>query len=137
MANEVTATDSSLHVREKQALEEEGTRPGVIFRPDVDILERGDMYLIYADLPGVDDQHVQVGLDKGVLRLDAELATVPDAAWTPLHSEYRVGSYHREFRLTDEIDSAAVSASMRDGVLELRLPKVEQHQPRQIRVQPG
>ena len=137
MANEVAATDSSLQVRDKQTVAQEGTRPGVIFRPDVDILERGDAYLIYADLPGVDDQHVHVRLEKGVLSLDAELATAPDATWVPLHSEYRVGSYHRQFRLSDEIDSAAVSASMSDGVLELRLPKMEQRQPRQITVQPG
>ena len=68
-------TASDLQVREKQALAREGTRPGLVFRPEVDILERSDAYLIYADLPGVDDKNVQVHLDKGVLTLDAELAT--------------------------------------------------------------
>lgn len=136
MANEAT-TSSGLEVREKQALEREGTRPGLVFRPDVDILERGDAYLIYADLPGVDEKHVQVRLENGVLSLDAELATLPDPAWNPIHSEYRFGSFHREFRLSDEIDSAGVSAAMRDGVLELRLPKTERHQPRRIEVQAG
>jgi HSP20 family protein len=137
MANELTTTPNDLEAREKRALEEEGTRPGPVFRPDVDILERRDAYLIYADLPGVDDQHVQVRLDKGVLSLDAELATAPEPGWNPIHSEYRVGGYHRQFRLSDEIDATAVSARMRDGVLELRLPKQERHQPRQIAVQAG
>lgn len=137
MANEVTTTQSDLEAREKQALEQEGTRPGLVFRPDVDILERGDAYLIFADLPGVDDQHVHVRLEKGVLSLDAELATAPEPGWTPIHTEYRYGSYHREFRLSDEIDEEKVSAAMRDGVLELRLPKSERHQPRQISVQAG
>ena len=132
-----TGTNSSLQVREKQALEREGTRPGLVFRPDVDILERADAYLIYADLPGVDDRHVQVNLDKGVLSLDAHLATAPEEAWTPIHAEYRFGSFHREFRLSEEIDSAGVTASMRDGVLELRLPKTDKHQPRRIAVQAG
>jgi HSP20 family protein len=138
MANEVTTTSSDpLEAREKQPLAHEGTRPGPVFRPDVDILERGDSYVIYADLPGVDDQHVRVNLDKGVLSLEGELATAPDAGWNPIHAEYRVGSYHREFRLSDEIDAARVSASMRDGVLELRLPKTERHQPRRIEVNAG
>lgn len=135
MANEPTT--SEIQAREKQALEREGMRPGPVFRPDVDVLERGDAYLIYADLPGADDKHVQVNLEKGVLSLDAELATAPDAAWTPLHTEYRFGSFHREFQLSEGIDREGVSASMRDGVLELRLPKTEQHRPRQIRVQAG
>ena len=135
MSNDTTT--SNLQVREKQTLEREGTRPGPVFRPDVDILERKDAYLIYADLPGVDDKHVQVHLDKGVLSLDADLATAPEATWTPIHAEYRFGSFHREFQLSEEIDSAGVSASMRDGVLELRLPKTEKHQPRRISVQAG
>ena len=137
MANEMTTTGSELEAREKQALEGEGTRPGTIFRPDVDILERRDAYLIYADLPGVDDQHVRVNLEKGVLSLDGDLATAPDEAWNPIHAEYRIGSYHREFRLSEEIDVSRVSASMRDGVLELHLPKTEQHQPRRIEVRAG
>jgi len=137
MANEMANTQSQLEAREKQPLEQEGTRPGLVFRPDVDILERKDAYLIYADLPGVDDRHVRVSLEKGVLSLDGDLATAPEATWNPIHAEYRFGSFHREFRLSDEIDSARVSASMRDGVLELRLPKVEEHQPRQIEVREG
>jgi HSP20 family molecular chaperone IbpA len=137
MAKEMTTTGSELEAREKQALQGEGTRPGMVFRPDVDILEREDAYLIYADLPGVDEQHVQVNLEKGVLSLDGELATAPEEAWNPIHAEYHIGSYHREFRLSDEIDASRVSASMRDGVLELRLPKTEQHQPRQIEVRAG
>ena len=136
MSKEAT-TGSDLEVREKHAIQQEGTRPGPVFRPDVDILERGDAYLIYADLPGVDDKRVQVRLENGILSLDAELATAPDPAWNLIHAEYRLGSFHREFRLSDEIDSTGVNASMRDGVLELRLPKTERHQPRQIAVRAG
>jgi HSP20 family protein len=130
-------TASPLKARGKQALQEEATRPGPVFQPDVDILERGDAYVIYADLPGADEKHVTVRLENGVLSLDAQLATEPEANWTPLHIEYRVGGYHREFRLSDAIDSGGVSASMRDGVLELRLPKSEAHRPRTIAVKAG
>lgn len=137
MSNEVVKMDNDLEARGKEALVHEGTRPGPIFRPDVDILERQDGYLIYADLPGVDEQNVHVGLDKGVLSIDADLATAPESSWNPIHVEYRFGGYHREFRLSNEIDASQVSASMRDGVLELRLPKAAEHQPRRIEVQSG
>ena len=127
----------ALEPREKQELQGEGTRPGPVFRPDIDILERKDGYVIYADLPGVDEQSVDVRLERGLLSLDAQLAVLPDPAWSPLHTEYRMGSYHREFRISDEIDGANVSARMRNGVLELRLPKSAERQPRAIQVQAG
>ena len=123
-----------LQLRDKQELQHESTRPGLMFRPDVDILERPDAYVVYADLPGVDATSVQVRLENEVLTLDASRATLPEASWTPVHSEYRIGGYHREFRLSDAIDTGNVSATMRDGVLELRLPKVERKRPRTIEV---
>lgn len=136
MANEV-ATGSDLELREKQALQQEETRPGPVFRPDVDILESGDAYVVHADLPGVDERNVQLRLEKGVLSLDAQLSVLPDPSWTPIYTEYRLGGFHREFRLPEEVDEGGVSATMRDGVLELRLPKAEPHQRRQIQVQAG
>ncbi|MGH0034066.1 MAG: Hsp20/alpha crystallin family protein [Myxococcota bacterium] len=140
MSNEISSPidpANELEVRDKQAVEREATRPGPVFQPDVDILENGDAFLIHADLPGADENSVQVRLDDGVLSLDARLATLPGESWTPIHSEYRFGGYHREFRLPDEVDEDAVQASMRDGVLKLTLPKAEIHQRRQIEVRAG
>ena len=127
----------TLQAREKQELPEESTRPGSVFRPDIDILENRDGYVIYADLPGADDKSVEVRLDRGTLTLDARLATGPDSSWTPLHAEYRFGSYHREFRISEDIDSAGVAAKMQNGVLELVLPKSAERRPRAIQVQAG
>jgi len=136
MANEAEKT-SQIQVRDKQTIAGESTRPGPVFRPDVDILERADAYVIFADLPGADDKHVDVRLEKGILSLDARLATHPESGWNPVHLEYRIGDFHREFRISDDVDPGAVSASMRDGVLELNLPKSETHRPRTIAIQTG
>jgi len=127
----------ALQARDKEEVREESTRPGPLFRPDVDVLERKDEFVIYADLPGVDDRSVDVRLERGLLTLEAQLATLPDPGWSPLHAEYRVGSFHREFRVSEDIDSNGVSASMKNGVLELRLPKAAEHRPRSIPVQAG
>ena len=132
-----TESTTDLQTQAKSALEREGTRPGPVFRPDVDIVERADEFVVTADLPGVDGDHVSVKLEDGVLAIDADLATEPSAGWTPLYTEYRPGGYHREFRLTDAVDSERIRATMRDGVLELRLPKTERHRPRQISVTAG
>ena len=126
-----------IETREKQEVELEQTRPGLVFRPDVDIVERTGEFLVTADLPGVDDQHVDVRLDRGVLSIRAALAIEPEAEWQPLYGEYRVGSYYREFTLSDQIDVNGIKASMKDGVLDLHLPKVEKHRPRSIQVKAG
>ena len=132
MAKETT---SDLQTREKQALEREGTRPGLVFRPDVDILERPDEFVVTADLPGVDERSVDVRLEEGVLSIDAAQAAEVDSTWTPVYAEYRLGGYHREFTLSEQIDTEAIRARMRDGVLEIHLPKSTRHRPRQIQVQ--
>lgn len=126
-----------LQTREKQSLEREGTRPGPVFRPDIDIVEHSDAFLVVADLPGVDDGHVDVRLEDGVLSIEARQAFELDPGWTQLHEEYRVGGYRRQFHLSEGIDANRIEARMREGVLELRLPKTERHQPRQIAVQAG
>ncbi|MBW2423513.1 MAG: Hsp20/alpha crystallin family protein [Deltaproteobacteria bacterium] len=126
---------AELEPREKQAVEQEATRPGWVFRPDVDILEQQNGFVVFADLPGVDENTIDVHVEKGTLRLDAQLATLPGSDWRPLHTEYRFGSYHREFRISEDIDSTGVTAKMKNGVLELHLPKSERHKPRTIPVQ--
>jgi HSP20 family molecular chaperone IbpA len=129
--------DQALQRRQKQELQRESTRPGPVFRPDIDILERPDGYVIYADLPGVDEKSVDVRFDRGTLTLDARLATFPEARWEPLYTEYRLGTFHREFQVSDDIDPSKVSAKMHSGVLELLLPKSADHQPRAIPVRAG
>ena len=130
-------TTSDLQAREKQTLEREGTRPGLVFRPDVDIVERPEEFLVTADFPGVDEDHIDVKLEEGVLSIDARQATELDSTWTPVYAEYRLGGYHREFTLSEAIDTEAIRAKMRNGVLELHLPKIQRHRPRQIQVQSG
>jgi HSP20 family protein len=137
MTIEPTTQQSELQTREKAAVQREGTRPGLVFRPDVDIVERPEEFVVTADLPGADQQHVDVKLEDGVLAIDARLAVEPDASWTPRYAEYRLGSYHREFALSDGIDADGIEATMRDGVLELRLPKADRHRPRRVDVRAG
>ena len=126
-----------IETREKQEVEREQTRPGIVFRPDVDIVERADEFLVTADLPGVDEQHVDVRLENGLLSIRGELGVEPEPEWQPLYGEYRLGSYYREFALSDRIDVNGIKASMKDGVLELHLPKAERHRPRNIEVRAG
>ena len=122
-----------IEAREKAEVLTEDTRPGLLFKPDVDILEHPDAFVILADLPGASEESVDIHLEKGVLTLDARVSE-PNDDVEPRYAEYREGGYHRVFRISDEIDAAGVSAKMRDGVLELRLPKSAESRPRRIDV---
>jgi HSP20 family molecular chaperone IbpA len=131
---ELATRGQELRSREKQAIARETTRPGPVFRPDVDIVERAEEYLVTADLPGVGTDGVQVRLEDGVLSIEATPGFEADPAWTPVVAEYLSGAFYREFTLSDRIDTSHITARMRDGVLELHLPKAEAHQPRRITV---
>lgn len=118
----------------RQPVREEGTRPGPVYRPDADILERAEEYVVLIDVPGVDENAVQVRFDKDVLSVEAGPAPAPDAAWTPRHAEYQPGAYSREFRIADGIEVDGIRAALKHGVLELRLPKTGRRRPRTIQV---
>ena len=122
-----------LHDSVRKPVPEEGTRPGPVYRPDADILERADEYLIRVDLPGAGEQSVQVRFEKDVLSIQAS-AGAPPTCLDARHAEYQPGGYVREFRLADGIDVDAIRASLQHGVLELHLPKTGRRRSRSIQV---
>ena len=101
--------------------------------PRVDIKEEADRFVILADLPGVDPQHVEVLMDKGILSIKGERgseATEQSERFSRI--ERRYGSFHRRFALPDSADAEGIVASSRDGVLEIRIPKKAEAAPRRI-----
>jgi HSP20 family protein len=129
-------TPQEMTPREKQELSagQEKTRPGRHYLPDVDIAEFSDRLQIFADLPGVSEKDVQVTLDNDVLTIQGAVNTGMYDGLSPLYTEYNVGNYFRQFSLHETIDGSAIKATMRNGVLELVLPKVEAAKPRKIEV---
>ena len=122
--------------KEKQELAkpQEQTRPGRYFVPDVNIYEFDESLKLWADMPGVKEQDVNITLKDGVLTIVGQVATDMYAGLRPMYTEYNVGNYHREFSLNENIDESKIRATLRNGVLELELPKKEKARPRQIEV---
>jgi HSP20 family protein len=130
---------NEIATKEKQQLGkgQEQTRPGRYYVPDVNIYEFEDSLKLWADMLGVKDKDVDVTLKDGMLTLVGKVSTELYNGLRPLYTEYNIGNYYREFVLNEDIDESKIHATMRNGVLELTLPKKEHAKPRRIEVQAG
>jgi HSP20 family molecular chaperone IbpA len=112
----------------------EQTRPGLVFTPAVDIFETDKEITLLADMPGVKAGDLNIDLHENVLTLDGSVKSPEGADEVDVLMEYRTGKYYRQFTLSQVIDQAKIDAELKDGVLRLRLPKVEAATPRKIAV---
>jgi HSP20 family molecular chaperone IbpA len=120
--------------KEEVASTAEQTRPGLTFKPAVDIFETPTGITLLADLPGVKPGDLNIDLREDVLTLSGEVETPESGSETEILREYRTGRYVRQFSLSDTIDQAKIEAELQDGVLRLVLPKAEKAVPRKITV---
>lgn len=111
----------------------ERTRGGLTFTPRVDIVETELELLLYADLPGVPAEDVDIRFEKGELVLHGRCAPRHEGV-NLRFSEYGVGDFYRAFSISEAVDPTKIAASLKDGVLTLRLPKTEKAKPKRISV---
>ncbi len=111
------------------------TTPRYTFTPKVDIWETAEAYFIEAELPGVDEQNVDVKVEDELLTLLGRVEPEKGAAgFTKTYAEYETGNFERVFRLNGDVDGERIAASMKHGVLRLELPKREALKPKRIQV---
>lgn len=123
---EITETEDTERTRDRRA-----------FSPRVDIYESGDDMVLVADMPGVDENSIEIMLEKNVLTINGYVEPEEPEGYSPAFVEYEEGDYQRSFRLSDEIDRENIEATVKDGVLRLRLPKAGPAKTRQISVKAG
>jgi len=103
--------------------------------PTVDIRETDDALLVQVELPGINKRDVQVEVKDGVLTISGERKYEKDVKEENVHRiERAYGRFTRSFSLPRNVETEKVDAAMKDGVLEVRLPKVESAKPRAISV---
>lgn len=132
-------TDATLPEKKESATPEgvERTKAEKVFVPLVDIVEGHQHLVLIADLPGVDEQGVDITIEKNVLTIRGQVSGDAPAGYQLSYQEYGVGDYERSFTLPNEIDRQAIRASIKDGVLRLELPKVQQAAARKVPVVAG
>jgi HSP20 family molecular chaperone IbpA len=110
-------------------------RPALL--PPIDVVEDASGITLVADMPGADRESLAIDVHGDTLTLQAEVTLDEPAGMQPVHVEVRTPRYRRSFTLSRELDSSNIAASLKDGVLTLRVPKREAAQPRRIEVRAG
>jgi HSP20 family protein len=130
------ATRQELQVQQKRELDkkDEDTIPARVFLTTADIYETDGALNVVLEMPGVEKNSVDIRVEDGVLKIDGRLDFSKYQGLQPLYTEYNVGHYSRSFRLPSRIDQNKIAAELKDGVLSLALPKVEEAKPRTIQV---
>jgi HSP20 family molecular chaperone IbpA len=112
----------------------ERTRETQVFVPHTDIYETDDEIIVLADVPGANQDSIDVMLEKNVLTINAFIEPPEMEGYSLVFGEYGVGDYERRFTLSDEIDREKIEATVSDGVLRLTLPKAGMAKTRKIAV---
>jgi HSP20 family molecular chaperone IbpA len=102
--------------------------------PRVDVFENKDGILLLADMPGVPKDKLELRVENDTLLIEGEIAPDTPENMEPVYAEVRLSRYRRAFSLSSELDTSRIDAQLRDGVLNLRIPKHAHAQPRKIEV---
>jgi len=105
--------------------------------PAVDIYEKDDALVIVADMPGVDEKHLDVTLENDVLTFAGHAAAQDPAGLDPLYREFQAADFRRSFTIATDVDREKITAAIRNGVLRITLPRAAAAKPRKITVQGG
>jgi HSP20 family protein len=112
-------------------------RPAAALQPPVDVIEDASGITLYADLPGVPRDKLQLRIEGDQLTLEGEIEGAVTQGMESVHAEVTLPRYRRTFTLSKELDATQVNAELAQGVLRVRIPKAAHAQPRRIEVQVG
>lgn len=113
----------------------ESTREKAVRTPATDIYETEQEIVVLADMPGVNEQNLEVHLDNQVLTLVGRSEIAAPDGRELLHGEFGPAEFRRTFTLTEDIDREKISARIKAGQVRITLPKAAKSQPRRIAVE--
>lgn len=94
------------------------------FEPRIDLTQSAAEVVLAAELPGMEKADVRLSIADGVLTLSGEKKAPEREHSTELKCERSFGAFSRKIELPADIDSGKISASMSNGVLEIRIPRL-------------
>jgi len=133
--NDMTQTTG--HETSATQRQTEGRQRKVSLLPPVDVIEDANGVTVWADLPGVTREKLDVKVRDGSLSIEAEAVLPVSAALKLQHAEIRAPYFARSFALSPDFDTSKIEANLKDGVLKLTIPRREEARPRRIPIQVG
>ena len=102
--------------------------------PRIDIEENNDSFLITAELPGINKEDVKIEVDNNILTISGEKTKEEDDSRTLIRKETQSGEFSRAFSLPEAANTEEISASFKNGILTLTVPKAEKEKIRKIAI---
>jgi HSP20 family protein len=118
-----TIDNSNLQTQVCQSTPESINGNKALFLPPADIYETATDIIVLTDLPGVDQESVDITVEKNILTIRGTSQLEIPAGMSLSYCEFKPGEHQRRFALPNEIDKDGISANMKNGVLKLVLPK--------------
>jgi HSP20 family protein len=104
--------------------------------PRLDVAETDSDVVVHVDVPGIDPKKIDISVTGDVLTIRGERDEVKDTKETTFHRvERSYGSFSRVITLPTSVDVEKISATAKEGVLTVTLPKRDEVRPRQIKVE--
>jgi HSP20 family protein len=109
-----------------------GAMPAVV--PPADVFEDAEGITLQLDMPGVSKERLNVQANKNALLIEGSAQIEMPRDMQALYADVRSTQYRRSFVLSDELETDKTDASLKDGVLTVRIPKRAEVRPRRIEV---
>lgn len=100
----------------------------------LDVVRHENDVTLRLDVPGIDPEQIEVTVDRGILTISGKREEERAENDKFFVRERTMGTFTRRMRLPESLDAEAVEASYANGVLEVRIPVLEQAKPRKIEV---
>jgi HSP20 family molecular chaperone IbpA len=123
---ETTMTEQASQARDERAAND------AALVPPVQVIENAQGITLYADLPGVSKDSLELNIEHDTVTIEGRLALDVPEGLEVTHAEVSIPRFRRVFTLSKELDANKIAAELVNGVLTLRIPKAEHAQPRRI-----
>jgi HSP20 family protein len=107
----------------------------VMWTPRVDFLEKDDEYVLHAELPGMRLEDIHIQFHEGMLTIQGERKLEHEAHNGYHHRERAYGAFSRSFMIGPAAEADQISATYKDGILEVHVPKTAEAKPKRIMIQ--
>lgn len=115
----------------------ENQAPNSVYTPRTDIYETDEAVVVVADLPGVNEDSLDITVENDKLRIHGTAENAPKETHSLAYREYRIRDFERRFILSNRVDGENIKAAYSNGILELTIPKAESAAVKKILVKTG